>query len=288
MVAVGDYAGLESAIRPNTRIILSESPTNPYLRVVDLERLVAIAQQHPRVKTIIDATFATPVNVRPLEFGVDFVVHSASKYLSGHNDLLAGVVVGEAGLLHGLRQSQGILGGVLDPHAAFLLGRGLKTLGLRVTRQNETAQRVAEFLEAHPAIERVWYPGLASHPDHTFAAQQMSGFGGVVSFEVAPLPGLSPLDSASQFIDALDNPDSGSQSRRSGNAGRAARTDVVLRTIDRRTTGHRHERQSRPPRARPRRCRRLDCGFSTSFDKRRRGCWGMSYWVYCSQITNNK
>jgi cystathionine gamma-synthase len=206
VVAVGDYAGLESAIRPNTRIILSESPTNPYLRVVDLERLVAIAQQHPRVKTIIDATFATPVNVRPLEFGVDFVVHSASKYLSGHNDLLAGVVVGEAGLLHGLRQSQGILGGVLDPHAAFLLGRGLKTLALRVIRQNETAQRVAEFLETHPAIERVWYPGLASHPDHTFAAQQMSGFGGVVSFEVAPLPGLSPLQSASQFIDALTIP----------------------------------------------------------------------------------
>lgn len=206
VVAVGDYAGLEGAIRPNTRIILSESPTNPYLRVVDLERLVTLAKQHPHLKIIIDATFATPVNVRPLEFGVDFVVHSASKYLSGHNDLLAGVVVGEAGLLHGLRQSQGILGGVLDPHAAFLLGRGLKTLELRVSRQNETAQRIAEFLEAHQAVERVWYPGLASHPDHDFAIQQMSGFGGVVSFEVAPFAGLSPLDSASRFIDALTIP----------------------------------------------------------------------------------
>ncbi|MCO5195896.1 MAG: aminotransferase class I/II-fold pyridoxal phosphate-dependent enzyme [Anaerolineae bacterium] len=206
VVPLGDYDALAGAIRPNTRIILSESPTNPYLRVVDLARLAAIAKGHPRIKTIIDATFATPINVRPLEFGVDFVVHSASKYLSGHNDLLAGVVVGAAGLLHGLRQSQGILGGVLDPHTAFLLGRGLKTLALRVTRQNATAQRVAEFLEAHSAVERVWYPGLAAHPDHAVAATQMSGFGGVVSFEIAPLPGLSPLESASRFIDALTIP----------------------------------------------------------------------------------
>ena len=109
--------------------------------------------------------------IRPLEFGVDFVVHSASKYLSGHNDLLAGVVVGAAGLLHGLRQSQGILGGVLDPHTAFLLGRGLKTLALRVTRQMRR-RSVAEFLEAHSAVERVWYPGLAAHPDHAVAAHK--------------------------------------------------------------------------------------------------------------------
>jgi cystathionine gamma-synthase len=146
------------------------------------------------------------VNQRPLEFGIDLVIHSATKYFSGHNDILAGVVVGEAGLVNALRQSQGMLGGVLDPHAAYLLERGLKTLQLRVSRQNETAQAVAQFLERHPKISRVWYPGLASHPDHEVACQQMSGFGGVVSFEVAPIVGEEPLDTASRLVDSLKIP----------------------------------------------------------------------------------
>jgi cystathionine gamma-synthase len=184
----------------------SESPTNPYLRVVDLERLVEIARRHKRVKTLIDATFATPVNQRPLEFGIDLVIHSATKYFSGHNDILAGVVVGEAGLINALRQSQGMLGGVIDPHAAYLLERGLKTLQLRVSRQNETAQAVAEYLEQHPKIGRVWYPGLPSHPDHQVACQQMRGFGGVVSFEIGPIIGEDPLHTASRFVDALKIP----------------------------------------------------------------------------------
>ena len=208
-VPMGDYEALEAAIQPNTRIIVSESPTNPYLRVVDLERLAAIAkrsERHKRIKTLIDATFATPVNQRPLAFGIDLVIHSATKYFSGHNDILAGVVVGEAGLINALRQSQGMLGGVIDPHAAYLLERGLKTLQLRVSRQNETAQAVAEYLEQHPKISRVWYPGLPSHPDHQVACQQMHGFGGVVSFEIAPIAGEAPLDTASRFVDAVKIP----------------------------------------------------------------------------------
>jgi cystathionine gamma-synthase len=200
VVPMGNFAALEAAIQPNTRLIVSESPTNPYLRVVDLVRLVEIGRRHG-VKTLIDSTFATPINQRPFDFGVDLVVHSATKYLSGHNDLLAGVVVGKAGLIESLRQSLGMLGAVVDPHNAALLARGVKTLGLRVERQNATAQAVAEFLEAHPRVRRVWYPGLPSHPDHPVARQQMLGFGGVVSFEID-----GGLEATSRFIDALTLP----------------------------------------------------------------------------------
>jgi cystathionine gamma-synthase len=205
-VPMGDYDALAAAIQPNTRIILTESPTNPYLRVADLEQVVAIARQHKRIKTIIDATFATPVNQRPLSYGIDLVIHSGTKYFSGHNDVMAGVAVGEAGLINALRQSQGMLGGVIDPHAAYLLERGLKTLALRVQQQNRSAQQVAEFLENHPAIDRVWYPGLPSHPDHEIATRQMRGFGGVISFEVAVAPGENPLDSAARVVDAVKIP----------------------------------------------------------------------------------
>ncbi|MBP7693290.1 MAG: aminotransferase class I/II-fold pyridoxal phosphate-dependent enzyme [Anaerolineales bacterium] len=200
VVPMGDLAALEAAIRPNTRLIVSESPTNPYLRVVDLIQLAEIAKRHG-VKTLIDATFASPVNQTPLDFGIDLVLHSATKYLSGHNDLLAGVVAGSAGLIDSLRQALGVLGGVADPHTAALLLRGLKTLALRVERQNQNAQAVAEFLEAHPRVARVWYPGLASHPDHAVARAQMLGYGGVVSFEID-----GGLEDAGRFIDVLQIP----------------------------------------------------------------------------------
>jgi cystathionine gamma-synthase len=200
LVPVGDYDTLEAAIRPATRLILSESPTNPYLRVVDVPRLVEIARRH-QLKTVIDSTFATPINQRPLEFGVDFVIHSATKYLGGHNDLLAGAVVGSDELIAGLRDVQGMMGAVCDPHTAYLLLRGLKTLELRVRRQNDTGLQVARFLEGHPKIRRVHYPGLPGHPDHAIAGEQMSGFGGVVSFDVD-----ADLETTGRFIDALHIP----------------------------------------------------------------------------------
>jgi len=201
VVPMGDYEALEKAIIPKkTRFIISESPTNPYLRVADLERIVALGQKY-RVRTMIDSTFATPVNQRPLEWGIDFVIHSATKYLSGHNDLLAGVVVGRKDRIKALRDARGVLGGVVDPQNAYLLDRGIKTLGVRVKQANQNAMAVAQFLEGHPRIERVWYPGLESHPDYAIAAAQMTGFGGVVSFEV-----VGDLQATSQFIDRLKIP----------------------------------------------------------------------------------
>lgn len=199
-VPAGDYERLEESVRQTTRLIFSESPTNPYNRIVDLERLADIAHRH-RVKTIIDATFATPINQQPLGFGIDLVIHSATKYLGGHNDLLAGVVVGSRSLVSGIRDLQAVLGGVCDPFAAYLLIRGIKTLALRVARQNHNAQRLAEFLAAHPKVERVHYPGLPSHPEHHVARRQMQGFGGVVSFEIK-----GDLAAGSRLVDACTIP----------------------------------------------------------------------------------
>lgn len=201
VVPVGDYDALEAAvIKGKTRFIISETPTNPYLRVADLERVVEIAKEN-RCLTMIDTTFATPINLRPIEWGIDFVIHSATKYLGGHNDVLAGVVVGNADRIAAVKSYRGTLGQVVDPHAAFLIERGIKTLGIRIKQQNETAQKVAEYLEQHPKIERVFYPGLASHPDYEIAQKQMSGFGGVVSFEV-----VGDVNSTGDFVDELQIP----------------------------------------------------------------------------------
>jgi len=200
VVASGDMEQLEAAIQSNTKVIVSESPTNPYLRVMDLKRLATIGEKH-KVKTLIDSTFATPINQRPLEFGIDLVVDSATKYLGGHNDLLAGVVAGSESLMAMIRQNLWVLGAVCDPQTAYLIQRGLKTLSLRVTQQNQSAQKVAEFLEAESGVERVWYPGLRSHPDHDVARAQMEGYGGVVSFELN-----GDLETTSRFIDAVQLP----------------------------------------------------------------------------------
>lgn len=199
-VAPGDYAALERAIQPNTKLIFSESPTNPFLRCLDYPRLVEVARRH-NVRTIVDTTFATPFNACPLVYGVDLVVHSVTKYLAGHNDLLAGCVTGAYALTTALRQSQAVLGAVLDPHCAYLILRGLKTLGLRMRQHNESGLHLARFLESHPKIRRVWYPGLESHPDYAVAARTMTGFGGVISFEVE---GDGPA--TSRFIDACRIP----------------------------------------------------------------------------------
>ncbi|HEX6739014.1 MAG TPA: PLP-dependent aspartate aminotransferase family protein [Vicinamibacteria bacterium] len=191
---------VEAALKPNTQLIFTESPTNPYLNVVDLERLTALATAR-RIKTVIDSTFATPFNQRPLEYGVDLVIHSGTKYLGGHNDLLLGCILGGEGLVSAVKDFQGMLGSVPDPTSCYLLGRGLKTFALRLARQNASGQAVAEFLAGHPKVERVHYPGLPSHPDHAVARRQMRGFGGVVSFELR-----GSLADCSRFIDAVTIP----------------------------------------------------------------------------------
>ncbi len=183
-VKTGDYAAMEAAINSNTKMLVSESPTNPHLSILDLERFAAIGRTH-RVDTLIDATLATPFNVRPLEYGVDYVLHSATKYLGGHNDLLAGVVLGTAEKLESVRQLRGVMGAVNSPHNCYLLERGLKTFELRMQRHNENGQAVAEFLESHPRVSRVLYPGLASHPYHKIAHQTMRGYGGLITFEIS-------------------------------------------------------------------------------------------------------
>jgi cystathionine gamma-synthase len=206
IVEPGDLAAVEAAITPKTRLIVGESPTNPYLHCTDLRALAQLAKK-ARVKTIVDSTFATPINLRPLEFGIDLVVHSATKYLAGHHDVLAGVLAGSPALVGLARDLRGVLGGVLDPHGAFLVARGLKTLALRVERANATALSVARRLAEHPRVSHVYYPGLASHPTHGVASAQMSGFGGVVSFRVRTDPSgegdQAPVKVVSRVIDAF-------------------------------------------------------------------------------------
>lgn len=178
-----DYAQHERAIRPNTKLLYLESPTNPTLRVVDLKRVVALAKHHNLV-SMIDATFATPVNQRPAEYGIDLVMHSGTKYLSGHSDLICGVVAGRGDLIEKIHATRTTLGNCMDPHASWMLVRGLKTLAVRVARQNENALRVAEFLSEHAKVRRVHYPFLKSHPQYAIAREQMRGGGGMVSFEI--------------------------------------------------------------------------------------------------------
>ncbi len=200
VVPAGDLPALEATVRPETGLIVSESPTNPYLRVIDLDGLVQIAARKS-VKALIDSTFATPINLQPLTRGIDLVLHSGTKYLGGHNDLLAGALVGSESLIALVRQNLWVLGAVIDPHSAYLLQRGLKTLPLRVQHQNASALAIAEYLEGNPRVKRVWYPGLSSHPDHDIARGQMRGFGGVISFEID-----GDLDTTSDFIDAVSIP----------------------------------------------------------------------------------
>ncbi len=199
-VPIDDPQAWQAALRPNTRLVFAETPTNPYLRVIDLDRLTSLARTRGII-TVLDTTFATPINLRPLEFGIDLVIHSASKYLGGHNDLLAGVVAGCQEKLTDIQAARGVIGGIANPQDAYLLIRGLKTLDLRVRHQNESGLRIARFLEAHPAVRNVYYPGLESHPDHGVAARQMSGFGGVVSFEIE-----GGFEETGRFIDRLTIP----------------------------------------------------------------------------------
>lgn len=180
-VKTGDFEAMEKAIGPNTKLLISESPTNPHQSVIDLEKFTGLGKKHG-AETLIDATLATPYNLRPIEYGVDYVLHSATKYLAGHNDLLAGVIIGSKEKLDDIRNLRGIMGGINSPQNIFLLLRGLKTFSLRMERHNQNGLTVAKFLEEHPKVEKVYYPGLPSHKYHDLAVKQMRGFGGLVTF----------------------------------------------------------------------------------------------------------
>lgn len=180
-VKTGDYDAMADAINENTKMLVSESPTNPHLSIIDMERFAEIGKKY-QVDTMIDATLATPFNVNPLEFGVDYITHSCTKYLGGHNDLLAGCVIGSAEKMEPVHYLRGIMGGINQPQTIYLLQRGLKTFPLRMQQHNANGMAIAQFLEEHPRVERVYYPGLESHRDHELAKQTMRGYGGLVTF----------------------------------------------------------------------------------------------------------
>ncbi|KAL5582255.1 hypothetical protein UlMin_014697 [Ulmus minor] len=196
-----DVGALERALNENkVSLFFTESPTNPFLRCVDIE-LVSKLCHSKGALVCIDGTFATPLNQKALALGADLVLHSATKYIGGHNDVLAGCISGPMKLVSEVRNLHHILGGALNPNAAYLIIRGMKTLHLRVKQQNETASRMSEILEKHPEVAHVYYPGLSSHPEHELAKRQMTGFGGVVSFEID-----GDLMKTIKFVDALKIP----------------------------------------------------------------------------------
>ena len=200
VIEPSNLEAFKEAIRPNTRLFFTESPTNPYLRVIDVPAFTAVAHEKG-VKVIIDSTFATPSNHKALADGADLIVHSATKYLGGHNDLLAGTLTGPRELVDPVRKALGVLGGIIDSHAAWLLLRGIKTLDIRMERHNANGLALATYLETHPRIRKVFYPGLPSHPDHEVAQRIMRGAGGVVTFEID-----TDLQGAMRFIDATNIP----------------------------------------------------------------------------------
>ena len=192
-----DASAFERAAKPNTKLIMAESPSNPVIALTDLRAVAAMAK--PRgIITLVDSTFATPINQRPLDLGFDLVFHSATKYFGGHSDLLAGVVMGSKEWIDKIWDTHIVLGAVLGPFDAWLILRGLRTLSLRVQRHNENAMALAQFLEGHHAVKAVHYPGLKSHPQHELACRQMSGFGGMLSFEVK-----GGMEAADRFLDRL-------------------------------------------------------------------------------------
>jgi len=183
LVEATDFDEMKSAIQENTKVIYAETPTNPTLKLVDVSKVAKLGKKKG-ITVVVDSTFASPYNLKPIQFGVDVVIHSATKYLGGHNDVTAGMVGGSENFVQKLKEMRKHFGGTLDPLAAWLLLRGLKTLGLRMERHNSNGVRVAKYLEKHPKVKRVYYPGLPSHPQYSIAKRQMKGFGGVVSFEI--------------------------------------------------------------------------------------------------------
>lgn len=188
---------INSAMSNNTKIVFLETPTNPTLKLVDLQNATEIALKKG-ARVLVDNTFATPYNQQPLQFGCSATLHSATKYLGGHSDITAGAVAGSKELIEPMKKLRRTLGGTLDPHAAWLLLRGMKTLGLRMAKHNSNGQEIAEFLENHPQVQKAHYPGLRTHPQHSLAKRQMKGFGGVVSFELK-----GDLNRTIRFVDNL-------------------------------------------------------------------------------------
>ena len=195
-----DSASWEAMLEPNTRVIYVEALTNPLVQVADLEAVVRFAREHDLV-SVIDNTFASPVNFRPVEHGFDLSVESCTKYMNGHNDIVAGSVAGGADQIRRIKHTLDHLGGTLDPDSCFLLERGLKTLVLRVGHQNTSAMEIARFLEAHPAVYKVNHPSLESHAQHERASRLFEGFGGMLSFELA-----NGVTAAEDFLAALTIP----------------------------------------------------------------------------------
>jgi len=189
-----DRDSWKQKLRPNTKAIYVESMSNPTLQVSDLKAAAEFAKEHGLV-SLIDNTFASPINFRPAEWGFDVSLHSCTKYLNGHSDIVGGACIGGADMIEKIRHRLNHLGGSMDPHAAFLLHRGMKTLALRVACQNQSAMKIAQFLEAHPSVERVNYPGLESHPNHQRARELFDGFSGMLSFEVK-----GGVDAAERFM----------------------------------------------------------------------------------------
>jgi methionine-gamma-lyase len=192
-----DLAGIEKLVNPRTKVLYVESPTNPTLRLVDLRKAVAFAKEWDLV-SMMDNTFASPVLQKPIELGFDLVLHSATKYLGGHSDIIAGAAAGRRSLINEVRHNIINLGGSLDPEPAYLLIRGMKTLEVRMQRQSQSAMTVAKYLEKHPRVARVHYPGLASHPDHALAKRQMKAFGAMLAFDLK-----GGLKAARRFCDRV-------------------------------------------------------------------------------------
>lgn len=195
-----DPASWEVKLRPETKVIYVETMTNPLLQVADLKAVSAFAQKHNLI-SIIDNTFASPVNFRPPEWGFDLSCHSCTKYLNGHSDIVAGAITGSSEHIEQITHKLNHLGGTLDPHACYLLHRGVKTLALRMARHNESALKIARFLQKHPAVESVNYPGLPDHPDYERAKELFDGFSGMLSFELK-----GGLEVAERFVKKVELP----------------------------------------------------------------------------------
>jgi len=198
IVEMGDDKAMEAAVREETAVIITESPTNPYLNIADFGSLGRIKKKHPGITIIVDSTFGTPYNQKPLEYGVDIVIHSVTKYLGGHNDLMGGAVLASSEQIEKVSVTQQTMGGIMDPHTCYLLIRGLKTFALRMERQNSSGMKLAKFLESHGKVSKVYYPGLKSHRYNSVARKQMKGYGGVVTFEID-----STLAGVNRFLNNL-------------------------------------------------------------------------------------